>query len=87
MITTISPSPADVGSSSSLMTVLTAAQKKQKKESDSFLSVDQVLRALAIKTTIKDTLASDELSVDALYHYQYSIFLNLRKILMRILSL
>ncbi len=48
------------------MAILTAAQQKQKKESDSFLSVDQVLRALAVEATIKNTFVSDGLTADAL---------------------
>ncbi len=66
LISTISPSPADVGSSSSLMAVLTSSQQKQMKEDDSFLSIDQVLRALAIETMIKDTFVLGGLAVDAL---------------------
>jgi len=61
-----SPPPIDVSASASLMTVLRAAQQKQKKDGDSFLSVDHVLRALAVESSIKDAFSSGGVTPDSL---------------------
>jgi ATP-dependent Clp protease ATP-binding subunit ClpB len=62
-----SPAPADVSASSALMTVLRAAQQFQKKDGDSFLTVDHVLKALAVDSgTVKDALKEGGLTPEKL---------------------
>jgi len=65
-IPAINPAPLDVSIGSALLGVIRAAQQKQKKDGDSFLSVDQVLRALVVEPSLKETFVSSGISPDAL---------------------